>query len=59
MTFNARAALVFAAFAAVLLLAVAARQGDIDVRLACAGIGAIVAIEALTIFGPPFWRRFS
>jgi hypothetical protein len=57
MTFNPRTGVVFAAFAALLLLAVAARQGHTDMRLAYPSILAIVAIEALTIFRAPFWRR--
>jgi hypothetical protein len=60
MTFNPRALWASAAFVAVLLLAVNARAGRVDMRFVLAGIAAIVVIEALVIFGPAIgwsWRK--
>ena len=57
MTFHPRSLLLFAAFAAVLLLAANARAGHIAAPLAAIGIVGIVAVEAALFFGLFTGRR--
>jgi hypothetical protein len=60
MTFNPRALWVFVAFVVVLLFAVSARAGRIDLRFALAGVATILIIEVLVIVGPALsgrWRE--
>jgi glucan phosphoethanolaminetransferase (alkaline phosphatase superfamily) len=51
MKFYPKGMLLFAAFAAVVILAANARAGHIDPSFAVVGIVAIVAIEAALFFG--------
>jgi hypothetical protein len=52
--FNPKAFLLFASIMAMLALAVGARQGTVDVRLAIGGAIAVVVIELLMTLGPVF-----
>ena len=57
MKFNAEALALSIGFVAVLLLAVGARQGNIDPRFGIAGIAAIITIEVLLTVAPILRRR--
>lgn len=58
MKFNARALLIVAGFAAILLLAVGARNGALDPGVAIVGIIAFLSIELLvTPLGYALWHR--
>jgi hypothetical protein len=56
MKFNSKALLVFAGFVATLLVAVNAREGNLDPRFALAGIVAILVVEVAMV-GPSLLRR--
>lgn len=58
MKFNAKGLWIFAGFAAVLLLAVTARNGGLDVNVAIAGVIATLLTELLeTPAGHAVWSR--
>ena len=58
MKFNAKALLVVAGFAAILLLAVSARNGGLDPGIAIVGVIAFLLIELLvTPLGYALWHR--